>query len=371
MEHAYAIRNQDYLGCDHETGYPHALYREFGIDEYDWIMDVSSLSPTITAVMSPSEASRTAANQICRERGDDPELFADFEPFLENGAFDAAIVASPTDVHPDAVLPLLERDIDVFCEKPLAATLPDHDRMIAADEASDGLLYPGFQRRLAPYYRGIKDRLDGVVGRLGTMSHTEVRDPFHITRPGVPGYRYSQARSGGALLEKNCHDFDLFNWYSGANPIRVSAFGGQHALCENTDIVDQATVNVQYDTGVIASLELCLYAGAGKQDIYDVRSKKTSEYRGSKGILRAPADPGVIEIDTRTEQSRVEIATAGSHGGDLFEVHRFLQCLRGEADPPVEPRAAKKAAAVALAAERSVEADGEPIEITEDYDLQS
>ena len=269
------------------------------------------------------------------------------------------------------MLPLLERDVDTFCEKPLAATLPNHDQMIAADEASDGLLYSGFQRRLAPYYQGIKERLDEVVGRLGMMSHIEARDPFHVTRPGVPGYRYSQARSGGALLEKNCHDFDLFNWYSEADPIQVSAFGGQHTLRENTDILDQATVNVQYDTGVIASLELCLYAGAGKQDIYDVRSRKTSEYRGSKGLLRATAEPGVIEVDTRTEQSRMEIATAGSHGGDLFEVHRFLQCLRGEAEPPVDPVDAKKAAAVALAGEASVKADGEPVEITEDYDLRS
>jgi len=369
-EHAYAIRDQEYLDCEREDGYPHALYREFGVDEHEWIEEVGDLEPAVTAITSPSASSREAAREDCRRRGDDPDLYADFDAFLEDRAFDAAVVASPTDVHADAVAPLLERGVDVLCEKPLAATLDGHDRILDAARESSGLLYPGFQRRLAPYYRRLGELVDDVVGRLGMMHHVEVRDPFHATAPGTPGYRYSQARSGGAILEKNCHDFDLFNWYADADPVGVTAFGGQHALRRNTDVVDQATVNVQYDSGAVASLELCLYVGVGEPDIYDVRGRKTSEYRGPGGVVRAPETPGVVEVDTRTERRQVEVGTAGSHGGDRFEVLRFLRCLQGDAEPPLAPLEAKKAAAVALGAEASIDADGAVIGITDEYDLR-
>jgi len=370
VEHAYAVGEQEYLGCERDDGYPHAVYERFGADDRGWIRQVDDLDPTVTAVMSPSAESREAARDLCRAHGDHPDLFADLDGFLEEGRFDAAVVASPTDVHPEAVVPLLDRDVDVLCEKPLAASLADHDRIIEAHRRSAGLLYPGFQRRLAPYYRRLGELIEGTVGRLGAMCHTEVRDPFHVAEPGTPGYRYSRARSGGALLEKNCHDFDLFNWYADADPVRVSAFGGQHVLRRDTDVLDQATVNVRYEGGLLASLELCLYAGVGDPDIYGVRGGKSSAYRGSDGVVRAPEEAGVIEVDTRGERRRVEVETAGSHGGDRFEVHRFLRCLRGEADPPLTPTDAKRAAAVAIAAEASVDADGAPVDVTEDYDIR-
>jgi predicted dehydrogenase len=370
MEHAYAIGEQEYLGSERADGYPHSIYRAFGVDEYDWVEDVRDIDPEFTAVMSPSAGSREAARDICREYGDDPDLFADFDAFLD-AEFDAVVVGSPNDAHADAVVPLLDRGVDVYCEKPLAATLDGHDRIIDVHDDSEALLFAGFQRRLAPYYRRLGDLVESVTGRLGMMSHVEVRDPFHIagTDTGAPGYRYSQERSGGALLEKNCHDFDLFNWYADADPVRVTAFGGQHALRESTDILDQATVNIQYGDGTVASLELCLYVGVGDPDIYDVRGRKRSEYRGPGGVVRAPGD-GTVEVDTRGERREIEVGIAGSHGGDLFAVHRFLRCLRGDAAPPVTPREAKKAAAVAFAGEASAAADGEPVEITDAYDLR-
>jgi len=228
----------------------------------------------------------------------------------------------------------------------------------------------GFQRRVSPYFRRVKELLDaGVVGRLGMLSHTEVRDPFHIASPGEKGYRYSQEQSGGAILEKHSHEFDVFNWCTGADPVSVTAFGGQHVLSENTDILDQATINVQYGNGVIANVQLCLYNGAGLQDIYDVRVRKTEAYRGSEGIVRVPDEDGVIEVDRRNEQNRLRVAGGTVHGGDVYQMHRLLECARDEAEPPVSAREAKKAAAVAIGAERSVREDGAVVTVDDDYDI--
>lgn len=374
MEHAYTITDQEYLGCDPEDGYsyPHDLYEMFGTETPEWMVDVSDLEAAVSAVFSPSEGSRQKAAAIAADNGDEPRLYESFEAFRAEAAFDVALVCSPNDLHADAVVPLLGDGHDVFCEKPLAADLADHDRIIEAADDAPGFLYVGFQRRVSPYFRRVKELIDGgVVGRLGMLNHTEVRDPFHIASPGEKGYRYSQERSGGAILEKNSHEFDAFNWYTGADPVSVTAFGGQHVLSENTDILDQATINVQYDNGAVANVELCLYNGAGLQDIYDVRVRKTEAYRGSEGIIRVPDEEGVVEIDRRNEQNRVRISGETTHGGDVFEVHRLLECARGDADPPAGPRDAKKAAAVAIGAERSVRENGAVVSIDDDYDISA
>jgi myo-inositol 2-dehydrogenase/D-chiro-inositol 1-dehydrogenase len=372
VEHAYTISDQQYLGCDPDDGYnyPHDLYEMFGTDEPEWMVDVSDVSAELSAVFSPSEGSRRKAADIAAENGDEPALYDDFDAFRADAAFDVAMVCSPNHLHADGVVPLLADGHDVFCEKPLAADLADHDRIIAAADDAEGFLYVGFQRRVSPYFTRIKELLEeGVVGDLGMLNHTEVRDPFHIASPGEKGYRYDQEQSGGAILEKNSHEFDVFNWYTGADPVAVSAFGGQHVLSENTDILDQATINVQYDNGVVANVELCLYNGAGLQDIYDVRVRKTESYRGSEGIIRVPDEDGVVEIDRRNEQNRVRIAGETVHGGDMFQMHRLLECARGEAEPPVTPREAKKAAAVAIGAERSVREGGALVSIDDNYDI--
>lgn len=368
MSHLYTIRDQEYFLCDREDGWPHAFYDEYAADTPAWVDDVSDLRPSITAIMNPGEASRREAQALCREHGDDPALYDSLDEFLESGRFDTAVVASPNDRHLEAVLPLLEDDVDLLCEKPLATTLGDHDEMIAAEQASDALFYVGFQRRVAPYYRKIKELLAaGAVGDLGMMNHVEVRDPFQSSSGG---FRFSKERSGGALLEKNSHDFDLFNWYAEADPVAVSAFGGQHVFEAGTDIVDQATVNVRYDDGTIGSLELCLYNGVGHPDVYGVHTRKTSEYRGTEGVVLAPDRPDVIEVQRRGETETITVSAEGSHGGDVFQVLRFLRCLQGEAEPPATAAEAKKAAAVSLAAERSIERDGEVVEIDSSYDLR-
>ena len=367
MEHLYTIRDQEYFLCDREDGWPHGFYAEYAAETPEWVDDVSDLQPSITAIMNPGTESRETAAGLCRNRGDDPALYGDFEAFLDDGEFDAVVVASPNDKHVESVVPLLERDVDTFCEKPLATTLPAHDELIEAAAATDALFYVGFQRRVAPYYRTIKDLLAaGTVGDLGMVSHVEVRDPFQSSSGG---FRFSEERSGGALLEKNSHDFDLFNWYTEAEPVRVSAFGGQHVFTRETDIVDQATVNVHYDDGTVGSLELCLYNGVGHADVYDVHTRKTSEYRGTDGVIIAPDSPEELLVQKRGETEEITVGAVGSHGGDVYQMRRFLRCLQGTADPPATAVDAKKAAAVSLAAERSIERDGAVVEIDGNYDL--
>jgi predicted dehydrogenase len=323
----------------------------------DWVESVADLEPRVTALCDPDPGERGLTADLCAEHDEAPAEFDSLEAMRREGTYDAVVVTSPNDTHVEVVLPLLEEDVDLLCEKPIATTVEDHERIIDAVGGSSGAFYPAYNLRSSPYFRGIKELLgDGAVGELGMITCHEVRAPL------VNGYRYSQERSGGALLEKNCHDFDLFNWYADADPVRVSAAGGQHVLDADTDILDQASVVVEYENGVVATLELCLYAP------YDQRGR-SYELRGSDGLLRSPEDETAIDHYSRDGRERIEVQASGGHAGaDDVQFHRFLRTLAGEAEPPGDLEDAKKAAAVALAGERAVET-GESVAIDDDYRL--
>jgi predicted dehydrogenase len=352
----YRLREREYLS---ESGHPE-VYEEYAHTVPEWVESIDDLQPVITAICDPDPDERETALEACREHGDDPSEYADFDAFLEDGTYDAVIVASPNDVHTESVIPLLERDVDLFVEKPLAATLEGHDRIIDAAAESDSRVYMGFNLRSSPFFSRLKERVaEGEVGDLGMISCHEVRAPFNY------GYRYTHARSGGSILEKNCHDFDLFNWYADSDPTRVSAFGGQHVLTEGTDALDHATVIVEYASGVRATLELCLYAPSSQRT-------RRYELRGSEGVLRAPEDDDTIEAFDYGTHDRLSIDAdnhSGGHGGaDDPQLCRFLQYLRGEAKPLASLEDAKKASAVAIAAERAIREDA-IVEIDEHYDV--
>ncbi|WP_255171495.1 Gfo/Idh/MocA family protein [Natrononativus amylolyticus] len=365
----YRLRRQNHLGSDAGDGVlnsPQPLYETYAADHPEWVEDVSDLQPTVSAVFDPSADARQAAAAVCRDGGDDPDLFETYEAFLERGEYDAVVVASPNDTHVELAVPLLERGVDVLCEKPLATTLEDHDRLEAAVRESEGLFYPGFNMRSLPYYRRLVELVaEGAIGSLGMISCREVRMPF------PDGHYYTQAESGGSLLEKNCHDFDLMNWVTGADPVRVCAFGGQDVFTEGTDVNDHAVVIVEYENGVRASLDLCLYAPYGDWHP-EFHGRRDYQFRGTEGILASASDGSdAWELYARRRRETYETGGfAGGHGGgDYLQMRTFLRCLQGRTEPPATVTDAKRAAAIALGAERSIR-ESEIVGIDSRYDLR-
>lgn len=359
LTYLYDIRDRTYLETEADAEDPlEAAYVDHAAETPAWVHDVSQLDAEVMALVDPSPRQRSKTAERCARAGDDPAQFESTAAFLDSDpACDAAIVTAPNAAHPDIVCQLLATDTDILCEKPLAVTLEGHDRIADAAADHDGVFYPAFNLRSSPFFRKIATLLeDGAIGALGSITCHEVR------RPLAAGYRYSDAESGGALLEKNCHDFDLFNWFADGDPVRVSAAGGQHVLTESSDIDDQASVVVEYDDGTIATLELCLYAP------WDQRHRNY-ELRGSEGLLRTPETPLSIDHYGPDGTERIEVDAPGHHlGGDFYQQWRFLRCVVGESEPPGTIEEAKAAAAVAIAAQEAIDRQT-TVELTEDYAL--
>jgi UDP-N-acetylglucosamine 3-dehydrogenase len=145
---------------------------------------------------------------------------------------DAAIVATPTSTHHDVVIDLLERDIAVLVEKPLAAT-PAECAAIARSLGGGGRVAIGHIERFNPAVR--------AISALGAVHHVEL-------------VRVGAARRCDVLLELAVHDLDLLERFAGRASLRAadvrSSFGD--------DIVDFADLALVTETGATATLRAAL-----------------------------------------------------------------------------------------------------------------
>jgi hypothetical protein len=119
-------------------------------------------------------------------------------------------------------------------------------------------------RYMPPVAEMIRMAHEGAVGRIHQVAIREHREPFY---PKVGDWNRFSANTGGTLVEKCCHYFNLMDLILGERPTRVFASGGQRVnhLDESyggrrPDILDSAYVIVEYPSGARAMLDLCMFA---------------------------------------------------------------------------------------------------------------
>ena len=214
----------------------------------------------IVAYADPHGPSREKAAAVSPEA----RAFEDWREMLAEVECDVLLVTAPQYVHCEIVLAGLEAGLDIYCEKPMAHSLEDCNRIVSAVKASDCLFYVGLQLRTVPVLKHVKKLVDsGVVGKPSMMFARELRAPF---LPKVDDWIGDENKSGGALVEKNCHHFDLFNWYCGSRAVRVNAIGGKALTAEDGgnvgELLDHAFVLVDYADDTRACLEMCFFCPA-------------------------------------------------------------------------------------------------------------
>lgn len=129
----------------------------------------------------------------------------DWRTLIADPAIDAIDICLPTDLHREIILAALAAGKHVFCEKPMALTVPECEEILAAAKASDRTLMVGqVLRFMGPYVEAA--RFLDEVGRENVTSATLRRSTGF---PEWGGWLTDTARSGGAILDLLCHDIDI------------------------------------------------------------------------------------------------------------------------------------------------------------------
>jgi myo-inositol 2-dehydrogenase/D-chiro-inositol 1-dehydrogenase len=322
----------------------------------------------VVAIADPNSTSRSWGQSVA---GDGVLVFEDYRELLRSAPVDALVIATPNFTHHDVLRDVFRTAKHVLVEKPLCTTVEHCHRVVDAAARHRGVVWVGMEYRYMRAVGGLIDEVRaGTVGPVWMMAIREHRFPF-LTK--VENWNRFARNTGGTLVEKCCHFFDLMNLILAARPLRVYASGGQDVNHldeeyggERPDILDNAFTIVDYAGGARAMLDLCMFA---ENSPHEVEITAT----GASGKVQAcePDDQMVVcrrdGSAPRTQRFDVDPAVqhAGAHhGATYFEHVAFQEAIRSGGAPAVSAADGALAVAVGAAAEQSIR-QGRPVELRE------
>ena len=325
---------------------------------------------TVTAVSDPDEGMRARAVETS---GGTARAFADHGEMLSAGLCDALVVVSPNDTHKAIMLDVLATPLPILCEKPLCTTSADCREVIARARDRTAPVWVAMEYRyMPPVQRLLGELAAGTVGSPRMMAIREHRFPFLAK---VGHWNRFNTRTGGTLVEKCCHFWDLMRLALRSDPIRVYASGaGDVNHRDEThdgqvpDILDNAFVTVDFANGTRGMLDLCMFAeGSYWQEEIAVtgdlarvearvpgpaRFSPDGQERASEVEISHRATKAVIREEIEVDEC---VLAAGDHHGSTFYQHqRFRDLVRtGKGEPEVSLQDGLWSVVVGEAAEES------------------
>ncbi|MBI1885963.1 MAG: Gfo/Idh/MocA family oxidoreductase [Chloroflexi bacterium] len=181
-----------------------------------------------------------------------PWVTTDAVALIDSPDIDVVYVCVPTARHKELVLRAAEKGKHVFCEKPMATSLPDVLAVAEAVRRSGVKAGVGLVLRHSPVYNVLKSLTeDQALGRLMAIVFRD--DQFfpiqgHYQSDWRRDYRLA---GSGTLLEHSIHDMDLLRWFGGE--VR-SARGSVRNFAGHENVEDLATAHLEFESGAQASL---------------------------------------------------------------------------------------------------------------------
>jgi myo-inositol 2-dehydrogenase / D-chiro-inositol 1-dehydrogenase len=276
------------------------------------------------------------------------EWLTDPQALIDDPRVEAVAVTCASTAHADLVVAAAEAGRAVFVEKPMAMTLADADRAIAACRAAGVPLQVGFNRRFARDFVTAHETVSS--GGIGTpqLLRSLTRDPGLANPGAVPPWTI--------FTQTLIHDFDALNWFNaGATAVELSVMADALVAPDfkQAGLLDTAVVTIRYDNGAIAVAEASFSAAYG----YDVRG----EVFGSAGMVTAGSPAHLTSAHWSATGVSSPTARADT---DLFtdayaaELAAFCSAVRHGTPPQVRGEDARAALRIALACIEAVETGG-------------
>lgn len=288
-------------------------------------------------------------------------------------ALDALVIVSPNHLHLGQLEEIARtRPLPVLCEKPLF-TDPAAAPRVAALSAYPAPVWVAMEYRYMPPVAKLIAEAEAATGGVKMLTIREHRFPFLVK---VGDWNRFNANTGGTLVEKCCHFFDLMRVILRSDPVRVMASGGQavNHLDEDyggrvPDIWDNAYVIVDFASGARAMLELCMFAeGARYQEEISavgptgkIEALVPGPGRFWPAHLGAAPVPQVIVSPREPKGPQAmdipvdpRLLAAGDHNGSTFYQHQGFQAVvQGRGTPEVTLQDGWWAVAIGMAAQKS------------------
>lgn len=337
----------------------------------------------VTAIVEPDDGMAERALAFAPEA----QRVADVDALLARDDVDALVITTPNFQHADQLLHIMANSkLPILVEKPVCTQLADVAKLRAAAADYPAPIWVAMEYRYMPPIAHFREALgSGVAGSLKMLSIREHRFPF---LPKVGDWNRFNRYTGGTLVEKCCHFFDLMRLLLQEEVVRITASGAvdvnhkdERYDGEQPDIIDNAYVLLDFAGGKRAMLELCMFAeGSRYQEelcaVGDTAKLECfvpgpgrfwPEHLGEAPVpkvIHSPRSPaGPVESPIPVDP---ELLDAGDHNGSTFYQHQgFYKAVTQGAKVDVSVDDGLRAVVIGMAAQHAI-TTGQAVYLRED-----
>jgi myo-inositol 2-dehydrogenase/D-chiro-inositol 1-dehydrogenase len=269
-------------------------------------------------------------------------VYTDWREALTTEQPEVVSVCVPACLHAEVSIAALEAGAYVMCEKPIALTLADADRMVAASEAAGNRLRIIFQRRWTPAWQFARERLEAI----GSPVVYRASD-FRRVRPKLA--MHDARQNGGPVVDCAVHDFDMtLDWFGPATSVyatgSIFAQGKPEVASVAELAVDTATITVTFAQGNVANIAY----GWGMPATFTDRV--TNEVAGPDGLIEIVGDRAIHHHTDGQKEGYLH----AEQDGHVRQIAAFIDAIREGTPLPGDPRRAREASALSHAALESI-----------------
>ncbi len=178
-------------------------------------------------------------------------FYTDYRRMLDTEKLDGVVVALPNHLHAPVTIECLERGLPVLVEKPVAGTLEDTDKMIAAVERTGVPVLVGHHRRFSPFC--VRAREAFANGELGDLIGASVL--WTMLKPKdyyKAEWRTRKATGGGPLLINTIHNIDDLRYMTGREVTRIYAETSNHT--RGLEVEDTVSISLRLQGDALATI---------------------------------------------------------------------------------------------------------------------
>mgnify|MGYP001158366049 CR=1 FL=1 len=197
-----------------------------GNRSHSWLSGILELHPDKCELVGLCDLNIDRCRDVNVEYGSDAAVYDDYDLMLSELAPDLMIVTTPERYHREMIVKALDAGCHVAAEKPLCTTLDDARAILEAETRNNRKIVMAFNYRHIPLNLKIKELI--TQGAIGTPVSMDLS--WYLDYKGHGGSYFRRwhrlmKESGGLLITKACHHFDLANWWLGDIPEKVYADG--------------------------------------------------------------------------------------------------------------------------------------------------
>jgi len=303
----------------------------------------------LAAIACVSEATAEAA----RERYPAAKVHLDWRALLADRSIDAVDIVVPNHLHAEIAIAALEAGKNVLLEKPMAASIADCDRIVAAVRRTGRVLSVGHEFRASTQW-GLIHKLirQGEIGEPLYANVSLFRFPY---RQGSGGWRYERDRVGSWILEEPVHFFDMLMWWFEGlgDPESVHGFGNSRDRGQG--MYDNFSAVMRWPKGAYAVVTQTL-AGFEHHHVVEITGRQGSVRTWWSGTMDRTFEPRHELKIKRSGQDQCEIVELAP-SGEVFELEEELAATVRAFEtgkPLVSAEEARKRIIVCLEAERAL-----------------